>query len=194
MPTSDRQRNTHLPGADAPSHRKRWRAVVLLPLTLAGAGLGLLSLHPQAPVLVWNFTESVPLGLYSLKQGTPARGDLIAVQPAGDARTTLESYGALPAGRYLLKPLAGLAGDTVCRHGASVSINGKRAATARFQTSAGRHLPSWSGCQVLAENEILLLAPHPSSFDSRYFGPVTRPEIIGIADPIFTLPLSRETR
>lgn len=194
MPTPDRQRNPQPPEAAALARCKRRRMVILLPLTLAGAGFGILSLHHQAPALVWNFTESVPVGLYSVAQAAPDRGELVAVMPDGEARMALDSFGALPTGRYLLKPLAAVAGDTVCRDQTTITINGIFAATARRRTRTGELLPSWNGCQVLRENEILLLAPHPASFDGRYFGPTDRDTIAGIARPIFTLPLSREAR
>ena len=34
--------------------------------------------------------------------------------------------------------------------------------------------------------EFFLLQPHPLSFDSRYFGPVLRCDIVGVARPLWT--------
>lgn len=168
--------------------RRRGRTVVFLTLTLIGAAFGILSLQPQAPRFVWNFTKSVPVGLYGVSPGGPAKGDLIAIAPSGDTRDTLDAYDVLPAGKVLLKQLSAVNGDTVCRVGASITINGAKVATARQASSTGRALPTWSGCRTLGVREILALAPHPLSFDGRYLGPIDSRQIIGVATPLLTFP------
>ena len=160
--------------------------------TGGGAALGLLSLLPQSPVLVWNFTESVPVGLYHIEQAAAQRGDVVALAPSGRVRSPLDAYGVLPAGRLLLKQIAAMPGDTVCRNSVSITVNGVSAATALLQTRAGKALPVWSGCRGLLPGEVFLLAPHPASFDSRYFGTIDDSQIVGVAHPIFTLPSSQE--
>lgn len=93
-------------GAIAPVERapsRRGRTVVFFILTLIGAAFGILSLQPQAPRLVWNFTESVPVGLYGVSPGRPAKGDFIAIAPSGDTRDTLNAYGAIRS--YLHAPI-----------------------------------------------------------------------------------------
>lgn len=166
--------------------RTRRDAGVCLPLTLAGATLGLLSLLPATPALVWNHTGSVPVGLYSLDRSSPAKGDIVAIAPHGKLLATLEDHGVLPANRLLLKELAAANGQTVCRNQTVVSIDGVRAAVARPATSDGRALPVWSGCRVLAADEVLVLNPHAGSFDSRYYGPIDASQIVGVAHPLLT--------
>lgn len=173
----------------APRHRRR--GAVLL-LTAVGACLGALSLLPHHPRLVWNFTESVPVGLYSVAQRTPSKGDVVVIAPEGRAGDVLRTFGALPQGHLLLKQLAAAPGDTVCRNNMMISINGAVAAIARPRARDGRVLPAWSGCRGLLPGEVFLLAPHPASFDSRYFGPVEDSQIVGVAHPVFTLPSSQE--
>jgi type IV secretory pathway protease TraF len=95
-------------------------------------------------------------------------------------------YRALPAGKVLLKQLKAVRGDIVCRDGASVKINGVEAVTARLKSHDGQALPVWSGCRALGVGEILVLAPHKLSFDSRYFGPINTNQIVGVATPIIT--------
>ncbi|HEV7692226.1 MAG TPA: S26 family signal peptidase [Hyphomonadaceae bacterium] len=175
-------------GAKLPRTRARRRPRACLLLTITGAALGLLSLLPQAPALVWNFTESVPVGLYGVSRTEPSNGDVVAIAPAGAVREVLDAYGALPAGKVLLKQLKAVRGDVVCRTGASVTINGAEAATARPRSRNGRALPAWSGCRALGAGEILVLAPHPLSFDGRYFGPIDKVQIIGVARPLLTFP------
>jgi len=175
-----------LPQPELPVTRKP----AILGLAAIGASLGILSLLPQAPVLVWNHTESVPVGLYRIGRAPPVRGDIVVIAPSGGLRATLDAYHVLPRGSLLLKRLAATGGDTVCRNGAVVSINGAPAAIARTATAAGRLLPHWSGCRTLGPDDVLVLTGHPASFDSRYFGPLGADQIIGIAQPVATLPLS----
>ena len=169
---------------------QRRRSALILCRTVAGVLIGALSLAPARPQLLWNFTASVPLGLYRIDD-TPAQpGDLVAVAPSGSARSLLLASGALAKGRLLLKPLAARGGDTVCRDTLAVSVSGRLSAQAHARTSDGRMLPAWSGCRVLAPNEIFLLSRHPNSFDSRYFGPVSTGDVVGVAHPLLTFPSS----
>lgn len=169
-----------------PSRSKRRVLLIGLPM-FVGACLGVLALQPRQPQLAWNYTESVPLGLYRIDQSSPHRGDLVAVTPTGTVRETLNRYDALPANRLLIKYLAAGAGDTVCRKATAITINGKLAATARKVTRTGVSLPSWEGCRKLSAGQIFLLAPHPLSFDGRYFGPTDASQIVGLARPLFLL-------
>ena len=178
--------------ATPPTRASRRRAGAWLLLTTMGAVVGLLSLQARPPALVWNFTESVPVGLYSLSHAAPATGDVIAIAPAGAAREALDAYAALPAGKLLLKQLAAVEGDVVCRTGATVTVNGVIAAIAKPATADGRALPAWSGCRALGPGKVLVLTRHAGSFDSRYFGPIGADQIIGIAHPLVTLPASQE--
>jgi len=171
------------------ARERRHRRFICIALTIAGASLGLLSLQSRAPVLVWNFTESVPTGLYAISDVKPVKGDLVALAPAGATEAVLRAYGVLPVGKVLLKRLSAVEGDTVCRSGVSITINGDQAATARPALRDGLALPAWRGCRVLGADDVLVLAPHPRSFDSRYFGPVDASQLIGVATPLLTFPL-----
>ncbi len=169
-----------------PARSKR-RMLLIVLLTMIGACLGVLSLQPRSPRLAWNYTESVALGLYHIDQATPQKGDLLAVAPAGAVLEVLSQYKVLPSNRVLLKHLAASAGDTVCRHATSLTINGAFAATALETTKSGISLPLWEGCKQLSTDQIFLLAPHPLSFDGRYFGPTDAHQIIGVARPLLLL-------
>lgn len=181
-------------GARSPASGRLRRAGVWLVLTFTGVSLGLLSLLPLAPALIWNHTESLPVGLYRVEHTDAARGDIVVVSPAGALRQLFDDYDALPAGRLLLKQLVAASGDTVCREQASITINGADVAVAESRNAAGRPLPAWSGCRRLGLDDVVVLAPHAGSFDSRYFGPIGADQIIGVAHPLLTLPSSPETR
>jgi type IV secretory pathway protease TraF len=100
-------------------------------------------------------------------------------------RILAETRGYLGKGALLIKPVAAGAGDTVCRHGAVVTINGRIAARARSLDAAGRPLPVWSGCLKLGASDIFVLSVDPGSFDSRYLGPIDRAHVVGFALPIW---------
>lgn len=168
---------------------KASRRAALVGLTASAAVLGALSFLPRRPALVWNFTPSIPVGLYLIDDAAPAPGDIIALAAASSVSI---ASSVLARDRMLLKPVAAQGGDTVCRNGSVVSINSAIMAEARSHMSDGQTLPRWSGCRRLAPDELFLLSQHPASFDSRYFGPVRSSDVVGVLRPLLTFPLSRE--
>lgn len=94
----------------------------------------------------------------------------------------------VPLGIPLLKPVAAVSGATVCRVGLNVTADGAPLAMALGADRLGRALPVWSGCHRLGDGELFLLAgASPSSFDSRYFGPVSAGDVVGRAVPLWTV-------
>jgi conjugative transfer signal peptidase TraF len=134
------------------------------------------------PRLVWNFTPSIPTGLYSVEERSWARGDYVALRPTGQLQQTLRSTGVLKDGRLLMKRLAATEGDEVCRLEGQVTINGKPTVHAR----SDQQLPSWSGCRVLNAAEVFILGEADNSFDGRYFGVTSATDIVGPLRPILT--------
>ena len=60
-------------------------------------------------------------------------------------------------------------------------------ATARTHDGMHRRLAVWQQCRPLARNELFLLSDtNPASLDSRYFGPITASEVLGVARPLLT--------
>ena len=72
----------------------------------------------------------------------------------------------------VLKPVAAVAGDWVCRFGPSILVNMHLEALAQSADGAGRPMPFLQGCHRLAQGQVFLLSDPINSFDSRYFGPV----------------------
>jgi type IV secretory pathway protease TraF len=91
----------------------------------------------------------------------------------------------LPTGALLIKPVAASTGDVVCRHRSIVTINGRAAAFARTADASGRPLPKWTGCIRLDARGVFVLSAEPLSFDSRYFGPIDRRNVLGTASPVW---------
>lgn len=160
---------------------------------LAGAGAALAALvlpalHRPQLRLVWNASASVPLGLYGIElNATPRVGDLVAVRPSPALTRFMAERRYVEANALLVKPVAALAGTTFCRTKMRVTLDGRAVATALPRDRFDRPLPRWSGCRRLARNELVLIAPALGvSFDSRYFGPVDRAQVIGRAIPLWT--------
>lgn len=143
-------------------------------------------LQPQLR-LVWNASASVPLGLYGIEPGAvPRVGDLVAVRPSPTLTRFMAERHYVEANAPLVKPVAGLSGATFCRTNMRVTLDGRAVATALPRDRFGRPLPRWSGCRRLASDELVLIAPTlRTSFDSRYFGPVDRAQVIGRAIPLW---------
>jgi type IV secretory pathway protease TraF len=102
------------------------------------------------------------------------------------ARRLADARRYVPAGVPVVKSVAAVTGDTVCAAGDGLRINGRSAARRLTQDARGRALPRWGGCRALEEDQILLLAPRPDSFDGRYFGPSSRRQLIGTARLIWS--------
>ena len=168
------------------------RRATLLGLAVAGIATLAAAALPRAPQLLWNDTASVPVGLYRVRAITAARpGMLVVVMPPLAIARLMDARRYIPLGVPLIKPIGAVTGQRVCRHGAVISIDGRRAARALSRDRAGRALPVWQGCRTLRAGGLFLLATaRPDSFDSRYFGSVTTAALVGRAVPLW-IPRSR---
>lgn len=142
----------------------------------------------RAPALVWNASASVPVGLYRVQPIEQLRvGDLVVVRPPETLASTLADGGYLPRGVPLLKRVAALSGQRVCRTGLAITVDGVLIGTALEHDRRGHPLPVWQGCQVLGPDQVFLLNPdRPDSLDGRYFGPLPLASVVGRARPLWT--------
>jgi conjugative transfer signal peptidase TraF len=155
---------------------------------ILAASITALLLSCHAPLLIWNATQSVPVGLYLRSPaGTLARNALVVAIPPFQIARFAAMRGYLPLRVPLLKHVAATAGDIVCSHQGTITIDGNVIARALSRDSRGRPMPRWQGCTTLGFGTVFLVNPAvPTSFDSRYFGPVSTSSIIGIAVPLWT--------
>ncbi|HWB50359.1 MAG TPA: S26 family signal peptidase [Stellaceae bacterium] len=165
------------------SRRAFWASV-------AGAATALLLLPAVVPsplVLLWNASASVPIGLYAVhRPGRLHVGAIVVARPPAPLAAWLDARRSLPEGVPLVKPIAALGGQTVCRHGDTVSVDGKALALAQDRDHFGRPLPVWQGCHRLRPSQVFLMnAARPDSLDGRYFGPLPVSSIIGRATPLW---------
>jgi conjugative transfer signal peptidase TraF len=141
-----------------------------------------------APSLVWNASESVPVGLYRVQPaGKLTVTDFVVAMPPEPLATFLAEGGYLPRGVPLIKRVLALRGQTVCRKGLVVTVDGIEMGMARERDSRGRPLPVWQDCRVVARGEVFLMNwDEPSSLDGRYFGAFAVSSIIGRAESLWT--------
>ncbi|WP_419906478.1 S26 family signal peptidase [Hoeflea sp.] len=157
-----------------------------LSLCAAGCLLITVSAIENLPTkLVWNASVSVPVGLYSVSRTPPERGDLVLATLPEHARQIADRRGYLPSKIPALKRVVALAGDTVCRFGRVVFVNGKPTAKAKLSDARGLKMPRWRGCFKLGSGQVFLLGDHRDSFDGRYFGVGDLAHVQGVARPLW---------
>jgi conjugative transfer signal peptidase TraF len=146
------------------------------------------SFVPNTPKLIWNGSASAPIGLYMVRTAADLGvTDLVAIEPPEPLASLLSRRDYLPQGVRLIKRIAGLPGQTVCRNGSSVTVDTIATGEALTRDRRGRDLPVWQGCKALRPNEIFLMNwDVRDSLDGRYFGPIPKNSIIGRALPLWT--------
>lgn len=129
-------------------------------LTMAGAAAIVASTIGPKPIpwLVWNASASVPIGLYKVSPAARlAVTDLVVAKPTEPLATILAEGGYLPRGLPLIKRVLALPGQTVCRTGVFVTVDGIVMGSAREKDRNGRKLPKWQGCRVVAPEHVFLM-------------------------------------
>jgi len=164
------------------------RSITLLTTAAALAVLGTTLGPKAAPRFIWNVSESAPTGLYQVR---PARRLIVTAfavaYPPEPLATFLSDGGYLPHGLPLIKRILALPGQTVCRAGFAIAVNGIEMGFARERDRRGRTLPAWQGCRTISDDEVFLMnRDEPVSLDGRYFGPIPVSSIVGRAEPLWT--------
>lgn len=161
---------------------------------LVGAAMGVsaavapLAFDPPGARIVYNPSDSVPRGWYRV--GPPDSlhvGDIVLgwLPPQAAALAAQREY--LPQRIPLLKRIGAMSPQRVCICDRIVRIDGLAQAVVLMADSRGRPLPLWEQCRRLNDGELFLLsATNPTSFDSRYFGPISAAAVIGSAQPLWT--------
>ena len=153
-------------------------ATILLLSTVGGA----------TPLFIWNASNSVPIGLYRVQPATRLTvTELVAVQPPDLLAAFLDLNRYLPIGVPMLKRVLALPGQTVCRNGLTIAVDGVDVGDAHECDGHGRPLPAWQGCHVIADGDVFVMNwQSPDSLDGRYFGPLPASAIVGRAVPVWT--------
>jgi conjugative transfer signal peptidase TraF len=139
------------------------------------------------PKLIWNASASVPIGLYAVQPaGVLSVAELVIVRPPEDLARFLAARRYLPQGVPLLKRVAAIPGQIVCRAKLTITIDGIAVGDALERDRHGRPLPVWQGCRAVPAGEVFLMnRQSEDSFDGRYFGLLPATTIVGRAEPLW---------
>src|SRR3546814_16842006 len=102
----------------------------------------ILSVVSFAPKLIWNASASTPIGLYAIGAPGPLEvTDLVAVRPPEPLAAFLSAGGYLPRGVPLLKHVAALPGQRLCRTGPATTVDAIPIGDSLRTHPPGRPLP-----------------------------------------------------
>ncbi len=173
------------------------RTAILILSQCAAAGLLAFAAHHIYSHLpnygyYWNSTASLPLGLYRVANYTTNYVIFCptgAVAQVSDGRTD-RGAGSCPDGRApILKQIAARPGDIVQVSPAFIAVNGRRLKNTQQyrQDSQKRPMPLVPrGTYTVQAGTLWVLSEfNPTSFDSRYFGPIRSSDINHYVRPIF---------
>ena len=110
--------------------------------------------------------------------------EIAVIKPTDWVQIYASSRGYLPQHVWLLKPIFAVHPSIVCRFGSHVFVDGKQVVKAKIADKMHRVLPVWKGCIALSSTEYFVLGKHRDSFDSRYFGPIEKRQVVGTAFPL----------
>ena len=136
---------------------------------------------PPKPILLYNPTDSAPIGWYKLSKNTePLRDMKVAAYAPNWARVLADDRRYIPYDYPLIKTIWAISGDKVCYHKNRMSVPNRPDIPIQAQDSLGRAMPVKSGCFTLKTDEVLIVSPDvQAGYDSRYFGPIKRQNILG---------------
>jgi conjugative transfer signal peptidase TraF len=166
--------------------RTRLRILVATSAGLVGLLFG--AVAKQTYQLRYNSSRSAPLGWYVIvPAGDVPAGAFVLARPPHAAALLAEQRRYLPSNVPLLKRVAATHGQLVCSTTNALAIDRRYVTRALTRDSLGRPLEAWKGCRRLAADELFLLnVDSAASFDSRYFGPISRDAVVGKAMPLWT--------
>jgi conjugative transfer signal peptidase TraF len=164
------------------------------PVILALCGLAILSgllalIKHMGYGLTYQVSPSMPMGWYYYKPLTEIhRGQWVSLKAPDFAEQYLQRHHLVPHSGVLIKAIAGVPGDFACQQDSQLTVNHRVVATLlerdRFQQVIARQ----HFCRYLLPDEYLVLGlSDPRSYDSRYFGPVPRDQLLSEAIPLTTL-------
>ena len=167
-------------------------------LRLMGPAAGLLAIV----VVTWlaglrvNLSGSMPVGLYRITSGPPAKGAMLLACLPESVAVFARTRGYVPSGRCpgaaapIGKAVLATAGDSVQVTDTGLVVNGRLLPNTRplAVDGAGRPIPRLpNGTYVVAGDEVWLYSPYSKrSFDSRYFGPLPLACVLNRVLPLWT--------
>lgn len=163
--------------------------------SIGGIALLLLGVACQLAGARVNTSKSIPVGLYWITSTPMDKGTYVLFcPPQSGVFKEARQRGYIGAGvcpghyGYMMKRVAATEHDTVAVTGEGVRINGELLplSAPRQADKTGRPLPRYqANSYVLDQAEVLLMSDgSATSFDGRYFGPVSRAQFKTAIKPI----------
>jgi len=183
MTARPRTQRVRLTGRTLQSVTPLW---ILLAVALAG------SVTTFAGLRV-NLTTSMPLGLYRIHRGEVTAGTVVALCLSKEQGEYALQRGYLGSGRCpgrvtpVMKRVGAVGGDVVRITDNSVQVNGRFLQTAgpEFDRLERRLHALPAGRYELSPTELWVYSENAHSWDSRFFGPVPRSNVLGAVDPLW---------
>jgi conjugative transfer signal peptidase TraF len=149
---------------------------------------------PATPYIFYNKSESAPIGWYRLTPNRAVKRDVMVAAFAPEkARNMAATRDYLPSHVPLLKTVWAEAGDEICSENGRITAPNRPDIYAEAQDAFGRLMPVWTGCITLSENQYFLVSTHvQNSWDSRYFGPIEKANILGVVEYLGDLETQEE--
>lgn len=138
----------------------------------------------RTPVILYNPTESAPKGWYFLDRSPDIEvGDMVAAFLPEDAGLLASERNYLPPNIPVIKTVWAGAESEICVTDNVVHIDGKPPLVPLPFDSQERAMPVLpEGCKSISADHYFLVSERiETSFDSRYFGEVSRSLIVGKA-------------
>ena len=158
-----------------------WRTISFAIAALAALTFAVTT---QKDWVLYNHSPSLPVGLYARTAAPITRAAIVTVRAIDVAPEFARQRHFTGPGDRFIKRVAAIAGDRVCANADTLTINSRVVAHRARNDSMGQTLPTWSGCRVLDAGDLLLLGDTSDSFDSRYWGVVSRRKIEGVWRPL----------
>ena len=154
---------------------------------IAAVGVSCLLLQGSYEPFYFNISNSLPVGVYkknSITEKNVSLGSFVSF-PVPSSVEYLTSRDWLSLKIPLIKPIIGLPGDNVCLSPEGLKVNSKYVGAVAAADSKGLPLPHVNFCRNLKEGELWVGSTRiPNSFDSRYFGPIKKTDLIWNVQPL----------
>lgn len=132
-------------------------------------GIACMAIEFFGPIFFINRTASMPQGIYAKNGGGLFKKGDIIIFNEGRRKSNLIKY------------IAAVSGDRYCFDEAgALWVNEIPIAQKNIEKYSQPFLAQ-SICNILNEGELLVIGDHENSYDSRYFGPIKKNDVIATA-------------